>query len=229
MTLAWTSDSELFTIMKTQLFSAVLGDVMDTMNLQHQFLSPDIQAIDNSMIIVGRAMPVKEADIGHALITEKSLEDKDFGVMFEALDSLQENDVYICTGSSPSYALWGEMMSTRARHLKAAGAVLDGYHRDSEGVLNVGLPCFSFGAYAQDQGVRGKVVDFNCSIEMNGVAINPGDIVFGDRDGVLVIPKDVEEKVIHLAFEKATTESKLKKAIENGMSTVEAYAKFGVM
>lgn len=229
MTLSWTSDTELFTIMKTQLFSAVLGDVMDTMNLQHQFLSPKIQAVDTGMIIVGRAMPVKEADIGNTSITAKSLEDKDFGVMFEALDSLKENDVYICTGSSPAYALWGEMMSTRAKHLNASGAVLDGYHRDTTGVLKVGLPCFSYGAYAQDQGARGKVVDFNCPIEMNGVTINPGDIVFGDRDGVLIIPNAVEQEVVQLAYEKATTESKLKLAIQNGMSTVEAYTKFGVM
>jgi len=227
MKLNWTSDSELFSIMKTELFSAVIGDVMDTMGLQSQFLDPKIKALDSEMIIVGRAMPVLEADIAKDI--QKSLENKAFGIMFEALDSLSENEVYICSGSSPNYALWGEMMSTRAKYLKAAGAVLDGYHRDTNGVLKKGLPCFSYGAYAQDQGVRGKVVDYNCRIEINGVSINPGDIVFGDRDGVVVIPKSAEKDVILQAYEKATTESKLKKAIENGMSTVEAYEKFGVM
>lgn len=229
MKLTWTSDSELFSILKTKLFSAVLGDVMDQLNLSNQFLSPSISPIDQNMIIAGRAMPVLEADIGEEIITNKSLQDKDFGLMFEALDSLKTNDVYICSGSSLPYALWGEMMSTRAKHLNAAGAVLDGYHRDTLGVLKVGLPCFSYGAYAQDQGVRGKVVDYNCSIEMNGVKIHPGDIVFGDRDGVVVIPKSKESEVVQLAYEKATTESRLKLAIENGMSTVEAYKKFGVM
>jgi len=229
MKLNWTSDSELFSTMKTELFSAVIGDVMDTMGLQSQFLDPKIKALDSEMIIVGRAMPVLEADIAKDIISQKSLENKAFGIMFEALDSLSENEVYICSGSSPNYALWGEMMSTRAKYLKAAGAVLDGYHRDTNGVLKKGLPCFSYGAYAQDQGVRGKVVDYNCRIEINGVSINPGDIVFGDRDGVVVIPKSAEKDVILQAYEKATTESKLKKAIENGMSTVEAYEKFGVM
>jgi len=229
MKLNWTSDAELFKLLKAELFSAVLGDVMDTLDLKNQFLSPSIKPINEDMIIAGRAMPVLEADIGDVMITNKSLKDKDFGVMFEALDSLVENDVYICSGSSLEYALWGEMMSTRAKHLHAAGAVLDGYHRDTVGVLRVALPCFSYGAYAQDQGVRGKVVDFNCPIEMNGVIINPGDIVFGDRDGVVIIPKAVESTVIQLAYDKATTESKLKLAIENGMSTVEAYNKFGVM
>jgi len=229
MKLNWTSDTELFELMKTVLFSAVLGDVMDTMNLRHQFLSPKIKAVDPTMIIAGRAMPVVEADIGHPMITDKALGDKDFGLMFEALDSLQKDEVYICAGSSPAYALWGEMMSTRAKHLHAAGAVLDGYHRDTIGVLSLQLPCFSYGAYAQDQGVRGKVVDFKCSIEMNGVKINPGDIVFGDRDGVVIIPKTAEKEVVQLAHEKVTTENKLKVAIENGMSTVDAYAKFGVM
>jgi len=229
MELKWKSDAELFSIMKTTLFSAVIGDVMDTMDLQFQFLPPAIQPVEKDMIIAGRAMPVLEADIGKKIISQKSLDDKAFGVMFEALDFLSLHDVYICSGSSFNYALWGEMMSTRAKHLKAAGAVLDGYHRDTHGVIKVGVPCFSHGAYAQDQGVRGKVVDYNCPIEIQGVKINPGDIIFGDLDGVVIIPQTVETEVVQLAYNKANTENKVKIAIENGMSTVEAFSRFGVM
>jgi 4-hydroxy-4-methyl-2-oxoglutarate aldolase len=88
---------------------------------------------------------------------------------------------------------------------------------------------FSHGGYAQDQGPRGKVVDYRVAVEINGVRIAPGDIVFGDLDGVLVIPRQAEEEAIRRALEKATTENQVRIAIENGMSTVEAFKTFGVM
>jgi regulator of RNase E activity RraA len=120
-------------------------------------------------------------------------------------------------------------MSTRALHLKAAGAVVDGYCRDSGGILSLNFPTFCYGSYAQDQGPRGKVVDYGVPIEICGIRIRPGDILFGDRDGVLVIPQEAEKEAIALAFEKATTENKVRLAIEAGMSTVEAFERFGVM
>ncbi|MEZ5042756.1 MAG: RraA family protein [Saprospiraceae bacterium] len=227
----WQNDKQLFSLMKTQLFSAVIGDSMDKLGLQHQFLSPNIQPLQDDMIIVGRAMPVLEADTFEEIASSGSnpLLKKPFGLMFEALDDLKEDEVYICTGSSPNYALWGELMSTRAIKLGAAGAILDGYTRDTRGILRLGFPTFSYGRYAQDQGPRGKVIDFRTSIEMNGVRIHPGDIIFGDLDGVCVIPKAAEEAVIREALEKANGEKKVQKAIEQGMSACEAYQQFGIM
>ncbi len=183
------------------------------------------------MVVAGRAMPVLEADVyelksssGHNEITQQP-----FGLMFEALDSLKEDEVYIATGSSLRYALWGGLMSTRARHLKAAGAVLDGYVRDSNEILELNFPTFSHGTYAQDQGPRGKVIDYRVPIEFNGIRVHPGDIVYGDRDGVLIIPQEVERDAISLALEKVSTENRVRTAISNGMSTVEAFETFGVM
>lgn len=224
-------DTALFAEVRSKLFTAVVGDILDTMGLLHQFLPPNIRALRDDMVTIGRAMPVLEADFfaasepgGHSDISAKP-----FGLVFEALDSLKPNEVYIASGSSPRYALWGELMSTRALHLKAAGAVLDGYVRDSAGILALNFPTFSHGTYAQDQGPRGKVVDYGLPIEVGGVKIRPGDIIFGDRDGVLVIPHEAEAEAIAKALEKVATENKVRLAIQNGMSTVDAFAKFGVM
>ena len=120
-------------------------------------------------------------------------------------------------------------MSTRALHLKAAGAVLDGYVRDSKEILDINFPTFSYGTYAQDQGPRGKVIDYNVPVEVCGITINPGDIIYGDSDGLLIIPKSIEKDVITEALEKVATESDVRIAIKNGMSTVDAFEKFGVM
>ncbi|RVT82723.1 RraA family protein [Rhodobacteraceae bacterium CCMM004] len=227
----WTSDTELFTLMRTELFSAVIGDVMDKMGLTTQFLPPYLSVLDRKMIIAGRAMTVLEADVFEetGAGTHNPLMSKPFGLMFDALDSLTENDVYICTGSSPDYALWGGLMSTRALHLGAAGAVLDGYVRDSNEILELGLPVASRGCYAQDQGPRGKVLDYNVPLTVGRVRIQPGDIVFADCDGVLCVPRAQETEIVGAALEKVRGESAVRKALQDGMSTVEAFETFGIM
>jgi regulator of RNase E activity RraA len=223
-------DAEMFAAMKRDLFTAVVGDILDTMGLLHQFLPPRLRPVRDDMVVLGRAMPVLEADhFGASVKGQNPLTAKPFGLMFRALDDLKPHEVYICTGSSPRYALWGGLMSTRAIHLKAAGAVLDGYCRDTSEILDLNFPTFCMGSFAQDQGPRGKVVDYRVPIEIEGVAIRPGDIVYGDRDGVLVIPAEAAEEAIAKAFEKVSTENKVRLAIQNGMSTVEAFETFGVM
>jgi regulator of RNase E activity RraA len=217
----WRDDEELFGMIRKKLFTAVIGDVMDKMELLHQFLPASIRPLRNDMVVLGRAMPVLHVDS-----TEPN---KPFGVMLEALDSLKPQEVYLAGGGSPNYALWGELMSTRAIRLGSAGAVLNGYSRDTPGILALNFPTFSMGSYAQDQGPRGEVVDFRVTMNMGGVAIEPGDIIFGDIDGVLAIPQKAEEEILRLALEKAETENLVRKAIENGMSTVDAFATYGVM
>lgn len=228
--MTWNNDGELFAMMRTELYSAVLGDILDKMGRLHQFLPWRVQPIDTDMVVAGRAMPVLEADAFEELSDGRNpIMKKPFGLMLEALDDLKENEVYICTGSSPSYALVGELMCTRMQMLKAAGAVVNGFHRDTKGILELNFPCFSYGRYAQDQGPRGKVIDFRVPIEIEGVRVNPGDIVFGDLDGVLVIPQEIEREVITRAYEKATGEKMVAEAIRGGMAAKASFDKHGIM
>lgn len=225
------TDKDIFHVLKTELFTAVVGDVLDVLGFRRQFLPAGIGPLQPGMKIAGRAMPVLEADVfsDGSPSANGPLANKPFGLMLEALDDLKEDEVYIATGSSLRYALWGGLMSTRAQHLKAGGAVLDGYVRDSDEIESLGFPAFCRGVYAQDQGPRGKVIDFRCPIEIDGVRIEPGDLLFGDREGVLVIPKRVEQEALSLALEKVRTENKVAIAIRDGMSACEALATFGVM
>lgn len=225
------TDKELFAIAKQELFTALVGDVLDKLGYQHQFLPQPLKPLRDDMVVIGRAMPVLEADVfaEKATDTKNPLMQKPFGLMFEALDSLQEDEVYICSGASARYALWGGLMSTRALKLKAAGAVVYGYSRDTAEILQLNFPCFSLGSYAQDQGPRGKVIDYRVPIEVDGILVRPGDIIFGDRDGVLVVPREVEQEAFSMAIEKARGEKLVKQALEQGMSTVEAFATYGIM
>ncbi|MCH7478034.1 MAG: RraA family protein, partial [SAR324 cluster bacterium] len=192
-------------------------------------LPPHIKPLRNDMVVVGRAMPVLEADcVGGNIASEEKRQP--FGLMFQALDDLKSGEVYVATGGTPRYALWGELMSTRARALGAAGAVLNGYLRDSKAILDLDFSAFSWGTYAQDQGARGRVIDFRCAVEFpDGVAVKPGDVIFGDVDGVLVIPQRHEAEIVTKAVEKVHGENQVRKAIEGGMSSREAFETFGIM
>jgi len=224
----WQSDAELFDLVRQELFTAVVGDIMDQMGLQHQFLPPQIRPLRDEMIVIGRAMTVLEADTVGAGQTNPLL-GRSFGLMLEALDDLKPNEVYLCSGSSPDYALWGELMSVRAMKLGAAGAVMNGYSRDTRAILSLGFPVFSYGAYAQDQAPRGKVLDYRVPIQVGQVRVHSGDVIFGDIDGVCVVPQAHAEEVFSRALEKARGEKVVRQAIEDGLSASEAFARFQIM
>ncbi len=228
---AWQDDEGLFALAKAELFTAVVGDIMDTLGFTRQFLPPRIRPLRDDMTVIGRAMTVLEADVFSADSGPQagSALAQPFGLMLAALDDLKPNEVYVCAGGSPRYALWGELMTTRARRLGAAGAVLNGYLRDAHGILAQDFPAFAYGAYAQDQGPRGKVIDFRCPLEIEGARILPGDIVFGDVDGVLAVPQAAEEAIFMGALEKARGEKVVQRAIEAGMSAGDAFKKYGIL
>jgi regulator of RNase E activity RraA len=220
------SEDEILRVVREQLFTAVIGDVMDTMGLTRQFLPPSIRGLRPEMTFVGRAMPVLEADLG----PRERPGGEPFGLMFRALDSLRAGEVYVCTGASPLYALWGGLMSTKAMRLGAVGTVLDGFHRDTREILALDFPVFSAGAYAQDQRVRGHVVDFRCAIEFaNKCRIVPGDLMVGDVDGVVVVPKDTVEEVLRAALAKVAGEEHVRRAILRDERTEDIFGKTGIM
>ncbi|MDA9187824.1 RraA family protein [Flavobacteriaceae bacterium] len=224
------NEKEFLNQIKGNLNTSVVGDIMDQLGFQNQFLTPKIKPLRDDMIVIGRAMPVLETDtLDNTSTSSNAMLKKPFGLMLEALDQLKENEIYLCTGGTPSYALWGELMSTRALQCGASGAVLNGYSRDTLGILKLNFPTFSYGTYAQDQAPRGKVIDFRVPIKIDNVVITPGDVVFGDIDGVCIIPQEIDKKVVELALEKVKGENLVRKSIEAGMSSVEAFNKYGIM
>ena len=227
----WQSDEEIFSLAEKELFTCVVGDVLDKQNLVHQYLPPEIRPLSPQMIMIGRAMPVLAGDTFQVAIEDSAnpLSAKPFGLMLEALDDLRPNEIYVSTGSSPRNALWGELTSVRALKCGARGAVLNGYVRDARKILSLGYPTFSFGSYGQDSAPRYKVHDFRIPIEIGGVSIRPGDILFGDIDGVVVIPAEVETETFTLALEKVRGERRVRTALEEGMSAVAAFRKHGIM
>lgn len=218
----WQNDEELFELIKDKLYTPVVGDILDGMGLYHQFLPQAVQPIETSMKVVGYAMPALMIDV-------YGPQEKPFGLLTEALDDLQKNEVYIASGGDRRCAYWGELLTATARTRGAVGAVINGWHRDTPQVLKQNWPVFTRGRYAQDSSVRTQVANYRCPIEIDGVWINPSDLVFGDMDGVLIIPKEHIKEVITQALEKASGEKTVRQAIENGMTATKAFETFGIL
>lgn len=208
--------------LRTSLHSNVVGDVLDRMGFEHQFLPAPIRAIGEPAVVAGRAMPVLMIDV-------YGPQEKPFGLLTEALDQLQPNEVYLATGGLHRCAYWGEILTQVSRQRGAVGAVIDGYHRDTRGVLAQQWPVFSRGSFGQDSSVRTQVTNFRCRIEIGGVNVEPGDIVFGDIDGVVIVPQQIEDDVIAAALEKVSGEQTVLQEISNGLSSTEAFARHGIL
>ena len=216
------NEATLFQLMKDKLYTPVVGDILDGIGYYHQFLPQSIRPLRDDMKLAGKAMTVLMIDVFGP-------QKKPFGLLTEALDQLQENEIYIATGGTQRCAYWGELLTATARTCGAAGAVVNGWHRDTPQVLEQNWPVFSQGCYAQDSSVRTQVVDFRCPIEIGQATIHDGDLLFGDVDGVLVIPQQIADEVIEKSLEKAAGEKVVRKAIEAGMSATDAFAKFGIL
>lgn len=217
----WKNEEEMFELMKENLYTPVVGDILDVMGYPHQFLPASIQPLKDNMKIAGKACTVLECDVYEP-------QKKPFGLLTEALDQLEKNEVYVATGAHNS-AMWGELLTAASRMRGAVGAVINGYTRDTPQVLAQNWPVFAAGRWAQDSSIRTNVIDFRCTIEIGGVVIHDGDLVFGDVDGVLIIPRDIAAQCIEEALKKAAGEKEVRKAIEGGMSTTDAFKKFGIL
>jgi regulator of RNase E activity RraA len=209
-------------MVREALHTPVIGDVLDVLGRRHQFLPPEITGIQPQMVVAGWAMPVLIGDVFGP-------QRRPFGRLTEALDSIGPGEVYLARNGRTPCAAWGEILTATAKRNGAVGAVIDGYHRDTPRVLTQDFPVFSRGAYGQDAGVRTVVLDFRLTVEIAGVTVDPGDLVVGDRDGVLVVPKELEDEVLERALAKVRAENEVLRAIRDGLTATQAFDRFGVL
>lgn len=215
-------DAAYFERLERALYTPVLGDILDGLGYTTQFLPPDIVSMKRGMPLAGRAFTATIADTTGA-------PKRPFGLLTDAIDVLAPGDVYVAAGGQGGYALWGELLTAAAKRRGARGAVVDGPHRDTPQVLGQSWPVYSRGGYAQDISIRGEVVSFGEPVRFGAVSVSAGDLVFGDDDGVLIVPAEVEEQVVGMALDKASTENEVRRAIDDGMSVTDAFREFGVL
>ena len=219
----WKNETELFEMMKEKLYAAVISDALDQVGYRNQTMHHDIRSLYMEAVAVGRAMPVLCVDV-------YEVPDQPYQMEIAAVDSLKPNDVLVCsTNYSTRNCFWGELLSTAASVRGARGAIVEGFIRDTKQITEMQFPVFMTGISPVDSSGRGDVIAYNVPIECGGVKVNPGDIVFGDYDGVVVIPKKVENKVIEAALEKVSGENRTRDELLKGSTLKAVYDKYGIL
>lgn len=218
------TDKEKITWMKEHLYVPLVCDVLDTMGYRNQAMHQRLRPLDHrNCTIIGRARTFRWMETDY-------IGDDHYSLEIEAVDSLRENDVPVHSTDFPgTNAPWGELMSTIAKRNGSTGCVCDSMIRDCQRIIMMEYPIFSAGIRPLDSLGRGRVMAYDVPIRCGGVLVNPGELVFTDFDGIVVIPIDVEDKVLELAFEKGTKENKSRTDLLNGDSLKSVYNRYGVL
>lgn len=204
-----------------KLFTCVVADVLDKLGYRYQCLEQDIRPIFPQAKVAGYALTVQA-------VPSRDIEPaKPYLGELLAVDALKQGDVLVVSESPWSF--WGELLSTSAKFRGCRGVVLDGPTRDSQAIQEMGFPVFHRGFHPADSLGRMEVVSHNVPISCGGVMIHPGDLILGDHDGIVVVPIGVAEKALKLAEEKVSGENLVRKALAGGMTTQEAFAKYGIL
>ena len=215
------SDTELIERLAAIPYTGAVSDILDEMGWHDQSLPAAIQSLVPGQTLAGRALTLR----GQA--TESEDPDVIFVPFLKMLGEIQPGDVLVYETNDDTAAHLGELSSETAKFRGARGAVIDGGARDTEYMVRLGFPVFSRYRTMRDIRGRWRLADYNVPITVGGVSIKPGDLVLGDRDGVLIIPREIADEVVTKAEEVVHTENLVRKAILEGMLPLDAYNKFG--
>lgn len=212
--------------LKGVLYAAVVSDTLDAMGFRQQAMRPFLRPLDDGLVLLGRArtglyMPVYEVAPG----------ENPYEVEMALVDDLKPGEVAVlaCGGPTERIAPWGELLTTAAKARGAAGCVTDGLVRDVRHIRQASFPVFAGGIGPLDSKGRGKMVAKDCTVECAGVLVRPGDLVFGDADGVVVVPQEIAARAIEAALAKIGSENHTRDELARGATLAEVYAKYGVL
>jgi len=219
------SDDIVRSIRRHRIPTAVLSDTLDALELRNQAMRPHIRPLDLSIDMAGRArtglyMPVFHVEPG---LNPYELE-------IRLIDDLKQDEVVVLAcGDSGRIAPWGELLTTACLARKAAGCVTDGLVRDIRQIVQARFPVFHGGVGPLDSKGRGRVMEIEVPVVCGGVLVRPQDVVVGDADGVVVIPREVEERVVALAIEKVSGENSTREALRQGEPLASVFQRLGIL
>ena len=209
--------------MRASLYSAAVADAIDHIGLRRQSPRVPLQPLTGIPRLIGRCKTTLWIDFDY--------EDRNsYEGELKAVDSCRPDDVMICAGQgSMRAAIWGELLALAARNAGCVGAIIDGATRDVTQLESLAFPVFARGTSVYDAMNRQKVMEYDIPVDIDGVRFNPGDLVIADRDGVVVVPQEVETDVIGQAWTKVQGETRVREEIRQGMKASEAWERFGIL
>ena len=208
------------------LSAPILSDVMDSLGMMGQAMRPFVRPLDENAVLIGRARTGLYMPVYQTRASENPYE-----VEIALVDDLKPGDVVVlaCNGPTERIAPWGELLSTASKMRGAVGCVTDGLVRDVRLIRDLGFLVFHGGIGPLDTKGRARMMERDTLVECAGVRVHSGDIVFGDIDGVVVIPQDRAAEVLARAREKLAGESHTRAELEQGRLLGEVYKKYGVL
>jgi 4-hydroxy-4-methyl-2-oxoglutarate aldolase len=217
------SDLALFQRIETGLYTAVICDALDDLGYRHQAMHERLRPLFPNISFAGWVRTICCVDVSH-------IPSEPYAKEIEAVDSILPGEVVVVSTSySGQNAPWGELLSTAARARGARGAVVDALVRDVKKIDKLGFPVFAAGIKPVDSRGRGLVFDYNVPVECGDVIVYPGDLVFADYDGVVVIPAAVVPEVVSMASDKVSRENNSRKELMDGSFLKDVYDKYGVL
>ena len=212
-----------YEMVRERLSSSILSDVLDGMGFRHQAMREGIRPLYPGAVVVGRAHTMLMADVYEP-------EEDTFALQIEGIDRLRKDDIMVVASNrSTEAALWGELLSTAAKCRGARGAVIDGLARDLRQMEEMKFPVFAVGAKPISSKGRCIAIDYGCRINCGGVNVEPGDLVFGDVDGIVVVPEAVIEEAVKGGMERVSSERVTKKELVAGSLLKQVYDKYGTL
>jgi 4-hydroxy-4-methyl-2-oxoglutarate aldolase len=212
-----------FAMMRQSLYSAVVCDALDSEGLPQQSPRVSLRPLTTAGVLVGRCKTTLWANMAHA-------DPKPYELELAAVDGCRPEDVLIAAaGGSMRSGIWGELLTTAAKNGGCVGVIVDGGVRDLRRMREMQFPVFARGTCIYDSKDRQRVIDVDVPVEVGGVRFSPSDLVFADEDGVVVVPRAIEESVIRRAWDKVHAENQVRDAIRSGMKATEVFRKYGVL
>lgn len=212
-----------FAWMRQALYTAVVADVLDALGRREQVVAGPWQRTSGAGLLVGRAKTTLWEDITEA-------DPRPYELELQAVDTCRPDDVLVAAaGGSPRSGIWGELLSTAATNRGCAGALVDGAVRDTAQMNGMGFLTFARGTCPRDSLHRQRVTAVDVSVSIGGVQIGPGDLIFADADGVVVVPRAVEQAALSQAWDKVTAENRVREEIRSGASAAKVFRKYGVL
>ncbi len=203
-----------------RLYTPAVCDVLDDYELRHQYVHHGIRPLDRTLMLAGPAFTI----VGMS----NSTRDKSKRMGPRVIDSFVPH-VVACydTMGNEDTGVWGELWSVGAAKRGCVGAVVDGGIRDTAYIRRAGFPMYHRHTAPGDAVGRFNIVDFNCPVSIGGVRVNPGDYVFGDEDGIMIIPRAITIEVLEKAETVCARENRIRDAIDGNTSLADLYTKFG--
>ncbi|RYZ56077.1 MAG: RraA family protein [Sphingobacteriales bacterium] len=219
-----TTDEQKFKWIKENLYVAIVCDVLDSLGYRNQAMHQRLRPLDaDNSTMVGRARTLRWMDTDY-------LEPNPYTLEIELVDSLTNGDVVVhSTDHAGTNAPWGELMSTIAKRNGAVGCICDSSIRDCRKIVEMEFPIFYAGIRPLDSLGRGKVMAYDVPVRCGDVVVKPGELIFSDFDGVVVIPREVEDQVLELAYEKGHKENQSRNDLLNGHSLKDVFDRYGVL